>query len=127
MQLVIAGAVAVDPAHQRHRCDQRAAPFGGAGTFEKSLRAIRPMGIVSQIGVLTGVTKDLNIAPILMKHARVQGIYVGSRSMFEDMNRAMVQNKIVPTVDKVFPFDQAVQAYEYLAAARHFGKVVIRA
>jgi NADPH:quinone reductase-like Zn-dependent oxidoreductase len=99
---------------------------GGAGTFEKSLRAVRPMGVVSQIGVLTGVTKDLNIAPILMKHVRVQGIYVGSRAMFEDMNRAITQNKLVPVVDKVFPFEQVPDALRYMESGSHFGKIVVR-
>jgi NADPH:quinone reductase-like Zn-dependent oxidoreductase len=99
---------------------------GGAGTFERSLQAIRPMGTVSQIGVLTGVTKDLNIAPILMKHARIQGIYVGNRAMFEDMNRAIVQNKIVPVVDKVFSFDQVPDALRHMESGSHFGKIVVK-
>jgi NADPH:quinone reductase-like Zn-dependent oxidoreductase len=99
---------------------------GGAGTFERSLRAIRPMGIVSQIGVLTGVTKDLNIAPILMKHARIQGIYVGSRAMFEDMNRAIVQNRIVPVIDRVFAFDQVPDALRHMESGSHFGKIVVK-
>jgi NADPH:quinone reductase-like Zn-dependent oxidoreductase len=99
---------------------------GGAGTFERSLRAVRPMGIVSQIGVLTGVTQDLNIAPILMKHVRVQGIYVGSRAMFEAMNRAITENRITPVVDKVFPFEQAADALRYMESGGHFGKIVVR-
>jgi NADPH:quinone reductase-like Zn-dependent oxidoreductase len=28
-------------------------------------------------------------------------------------------------VDRVYPFDQARAAYDYLASAQHFGKVVI--
>ena len=84
------------------------------------------MGIVSQIGVLSGVTNDLNIAPILMKHARIQGIYVGSRAMFEDMNRAIVQNRIVPVVDKVFAFEQVPDALRHMESGSHFGKIVVR-
>jgi NADPH:quinone reductase-like Zn-dependent oxidoreductase len=99
---------------------------GGAGTFERSLHAIRPMGVVSQIGVLSGVSKDLNIGPILMKHARIHGIYVGSRAMFEDMNRAIVQNKIVPVVDKVFPFEQVPDALRHMESGSHFGKIVVK-
>jgi NADPH:quinone reductase-like Zn-dependent oxidoreductase len=34
---------------------------------------------------------------------------------------------IQPVVDRVFRFDEAIQAYEYLEAGRHFGKVVIQA
>lgn len=99
---------------------------GGAGTLERSLRAVKSMGIVSQIGVLTGIASELNIAPILMKHIRIQGIYVGSRRMFEDMNRAIEVNRIVPVVDKVFAFDQAPAALRHMEAGAHFGKIVIR-
>jgi NADPH:quinone reductase-like Zn-dependent oxidoreductase len=99
---------------------------GGAGTFERSLGAIKPMGIISQIGVLTGVAAGLNIAPILMKHIRVQGIYVGSRAMFEDMNRAIEVNRIAPVVDTVFGFDQVPDALRHMESGSHFGKIVIR-
>jgi NADPH:quinone reductase-like Zn-dependent oxidoreductase len=99
---------------------------GGAGTFERSLRAVRHMGIISQIGVLTGVTKDLNIAPILMKHVRIQGIYVGSRAMFDAMNRAIEVSRIEPVVDKVFSFDQMPDALRHMESGAHFGKIVIR-
>src|SRR5262245_59043832 len=60
---------------------------GGAGTLGKSLRAVRLGGRISLIGVLTG-GGEVNPLPILMKNVRVQGIYVGSREMFEAMNRA---------------------------------------
>jgi NADPH:quinone reductase-like Zn-dependent oxidoreductase len=99
---------------------------GGAGTLEKSLRAVRHMGIVSVIGVLSGVSKDLNIAPILMKHIRLQGIYVGSRAMFEDMNRAITVGKLAPVVDKVFSFEQAPDALRHMDSAGHFGKIVVK-
>jgi NADPH:quinone reductase-like Zn-dependent oxidoreductase len=99
---------------------------GGAGTLERSLRAVRIMGTVSQIGVLTGLTQDLNIAPLLMKHIRLQGIYVGSRAMFEDMNRAIAASKLVPVVDRVFPFERAADALRHMEAGAHFGKIVVR-
>ena len=53
------------------------------------------------------------------------GIGVGSRAMFEDMNRAIDVNKIKPVVDRVFPFDQAADAYRCQAAGDFIGKVVI--
>ncbi len=76
------------------------------------------------IGVLT--QGDVNPMLILMKSVRLQGIYVGSRSMFEDMNRAISQHKIKPVVDRIFPFSEARAAYDYLRSGSHFGKVVIR-
>jgi NADPH:quinone reductase-like Zn-dependent oxidoreductase len=46
--------------------------------------------------------------------------------MFEAMNRAMAAVRLKPVIDKVFPFDQAPEAFRYLESGAHFGKVVIR-
>ena len=100
---------------------------GGAGTFAQSLQALAIHGQINIIGVLTGLQGNVDFGPVLVKTARVQGIYVGSRAMLERLVQEVVSRRIEPAIDKVFPFDQAVQAYDYLAAARHFGKVVIRA
>jgi NADPH:quinone reductase-like Zn-dependent oxidoreductase len=98
---------------------------GGAGTLAQSLRAVRTAGHVALIGVLSGYGQ-FNPLPILMKGVRVTGIYVGSRDMFEAMNRAIALHHLRPVVDRVFPFAQAVEAFRYLESAAHFGKIVIR-
>jgi len=52
---------------------------------------------------------------------------VGNRDHFEAMNRALAANPTVrPVIDRVFDFSEAIAAFEYFAAARHVGKVVIR-
>ena len=98
---------------------------GGSATLSQSLRAVRYGGKVELIGVLTGMAGDVSTVSILHKHVRVQGIYVGSRDMFEDMNRAIALQKIHPVVDRVFPFHQAKEALAYLESGNHFGKIVI--
>ena len=71
---------------------------GGAGTFGQSLRAARVGGMVAQIGVLSGAatSEPLALTPILHKQLRVQGIYVGSRAMFEEMNAAIAKAELHP-------------------------------
>jgi NADPH:quinone reductase-like Zn-dependent oxidoreductase len=98
---------------------------GGAGTLGKSLRAVRMAGHVALIGVLSG-GGQVNPMPILMKNVRVQGIYVGSRAMFEAMNRAIAVNQFRPVVDRVFPFTEVREALRYLESGAHFGKVCLR-
>jgi NADPH:quinone reductase-like Zn-dependent oxidoreductase len=98
---------------------------GGPGTTDRSIKATRPGGTVSLIGVLTGLEARVDPHPIAVKGLRVQGIRVGSRAMFEDMNRAIAVNGLTPVIDRVFPFDQAREALRYLQAAEHVGKVVI--
>ena len=45
--------------------------------------------------------------------------------MFETMNKAMSVNRIKPVVDKVFAFDEVLDAYKYQLEKKHFGKIVI--
>ncbi|HTG80409.1 MAG TPA: NAD(P)-dependent alcohol dehydrogenase [Geobacteraceae bacterium] len=97
---------------------------GGAGTLDKSLKAVRMGGQISLIGVLAG-SGEVNPLPAVMKGVRVQGIYVGSREQFEAMNRAIELHGIHPVIDRVFPFAEAQAAYRYLESGAHFGKVVI--
>ncbi len=100
---------------------------GGAGTLGKSLGAVRGGGSIYLIGVLTGLTSEVNIAPILHKFVRVQGIYVGSREMFEAMNQAVELHHLKPVVDRVFAFEEARAGLRYLESGAQFGKIVILA
>jgi NADPH:quinone reductase-like Zn-dependent oxidoreductase len=98
---------------------------GGAGTFNKSVKATRRGGAIALIGVLAGAG-EVNLMPVLMNGLRVQGIFVGSREMFERMNAAVAWHQIRPVVDKVFAFGETQEAYRMMASGAHFGKIVIR-
>jgi NADPH:quinone reductase-like Zn-dependent oxidoreductase len=99
---------------------------GGAGTLSKSFRAVRLAGRISLIGVLSG-SGEVNPIPVLMKNIRLQGIFVGSREMFEAMNRAIALHKLQPVVDRVFALTEVREALRYLESGAHFGKVCLRA
>jgi NADPH:quinone reductase-like Zn-dependent oxidoreductase len=96
---------------------------GGAGTLSKSINATRLAGSIGLIGVLTG--GQIDPMSILRKSIRLQGIYVGNRRMFEDMNRAVALHQWKPVIDTTYDFDNAGQAYHDMRAAGHFGKLVI--
>ncbi len=95
------------------------------GSMDQSLRAVRPGGTLSLIGILGGAVGKVVLTRILMTAVRVQGIIVGHREAFEALNRAVAQHRLQPVVDRVFPFDQAPEALAHLASGTHFGKVVI--
>jgi NADPH:quinone reductase-like Zn-dependent oxidoreductase len=99
---------------------------GGAGTLEKSIKSVCYGGRISLIGVLSGFGGEVNPQPLLGKSVTMQGIYVGSREMFAAMNRAIAQAKLKPVIDRVFPFTETKDAYQYLKSGSHFGKVVIQ-
>ena len=99
---------------------------GGTNTLQQSLRAVRMSGTISLIGVLSGASAEIDLRPILMQQIRLQGILLGSRDGFEAMNRAIEAHALRPVLDdRRFGFHQTVEALEYLAAGRHFGKVTI--
>lgn len=99
---------------------------GGAGTMQKSLNAVKMGGHIAVIGVLSG-QGEINPVFILMKAVKMQGIFVGSRQMFEQMNLLLCQhNHLKPVVDRVFEFGEARNALKYLESGSHFGKVVLK-
>lgn len=98
---------------------------GGTGTLGRSLNAARAHGRISVIGVLTGIAGEVNLGAALHKHLAIQGIYVGSRAMFEDMNRAIALHRLHPVIDRVYGMEQIQDALRHMESASHFGKIVI--
>lgn len=99
---------------------------GGPGTLEKSLASLAAGGHVALIGVLTGFGAPTgSLFPLVTKNARMNGIYVGSRAHFEAMNQFIAERRLRPVIDRVFPFEQAAEAYRYQQSGGHFGKIVV--
>jgi len=95
------------------------------GSDAKSLASVRNGGHMAIIGARAGHAGELDRRQILGKGVRITGINVGSRAMFEAMNRAISVNGLRPAIDKTFPFSEALAAYRDFSTGQHFGKVVI--
>ncbi len=98
---------------------------GGTGTLTRSVRAVRVGGHIALIGALD-MAGDFNPIPVFMKGIRVQGIFVGSREMFEGLNLMIESSEIRPVVDRVFGFEEAREALHFMESGSHFGKIVIK-
>jgi NADPH:quinone reductase-like Zn-dependent oxidoreductase len=113
--------------------------------LEKSLGILKPGGrIVSLIGPLDAAfakSRKLNVvlkfvfglmSRKLLKLAGKQGVdyaFLFVRPEGQQLARIgelLEAGRIEPVIDKVFPFDQARQALDYLAQGRAKGKVVVR-
>lgn len=103
---------------------------GGPGTLEKSLAAVRYAGYIHIIGFVAQNPAVLSsvIGPCIGKAIILRGILIGSVAQFESMNRLLRARpeETRPVVDKVFTFEEAIDAYAYLESQKHVGKVVIR-
>jgi NADPH:quinone reductase-like Zn-dependent oxidoreductase len=102
---------------------------GGVGTLPQSYRAVASGGEIALIGVLSPQEDDLAPHALMSKNASLRGIFIGGFTdgarQFRAFNAALSVNDIHPVIDEVFDFEDAPRAYEHLAAATHFGKVVI--
>ncbi|WP_372786728.1 NAD(P)-dependent alcohol dehydrogenase [Phenylobacterium sp.] len=98
---------------------------GGGGTMEQSIRAIRIGGHIAIVGVVAGLGSGFNPAILISNSAKLQGLSVGSRDMFEAMCRAIELHRIQPVVDKVFPWTEVKAAFAAMQGGEHFGKIVL--
>jgi len=102
---------------------------GGPSTMAQSLKAVKIGGVITIIGFVGGppAPGQPGFLSVLQSLCIVRGILVGSRVQFEEMSRAIDAGKIKPCIDeKVFTLEEAKEAYEYVSAQKHFGKVTIR-
>jgi NADPH:quinone reductase-like Zn-dependent oxidoreductase len=98
---------------------------GGGGTIQQSMRAVKIGGHIAIIGVVAGAGDPFNPAALIGNSAKLQGLSVGSRDMFESMCRAIALHGVRPVVDKVYPWREARAAFEAMRAGEHFGKIVL--
>ncbi|MDF2182418.1 NAD(P)-dependent alcohol dehydrogenase [Neptuniibacter sp. CAU 1671] len=98
---------------------------GGAGTFEKSVASVGVNGTVSVIGILTGLESPTLSLMTIFNLLHIQGVYVGSVAMLKAMVALMEKHQLHPVIDHCYSFSDAMQAYQQLASAGHFGKLVI--
>ncbi|KAK0499221.1 hypothetical protein EDD18DRAFT_65673 [Armillaria luteobubalina] len=103
---------------------------GGPGTLQKSVVAARFAGQIHMIGFVSQDAAELtNIVGLCVRKGIIlRGVLIGSTAQFESMNRLLRARpeSTRPVVDKVFSFEEAIDAYAYLESQKHVGKIVIR-
>ncbi|HEY5646208.1 MAG TPA: NAD(P)-dependent alcohol dehydrogenase, partial [Pseudomonadales bacterium] len=98
---------------------------GGADTLQQSIAAVALGGHIHVIGVLGGFVNDINVAELFRTNAKIHGITVGSRQMFENMVRAMTVAETHPVIDRTFSMEQCREAFSLMEQGGHFGKILI--
>ncbi len=109
--------------------------FVGAAYLEANLRALATGGRLILVGMLGGISAELNLATMLAKRLRVIGTTLRARPL-EDKARAVrvferrvlpfvARGTIEPVVDKVFALADAAEAHRYMESNANFGKIVL--
>lgn len=104
---------------------------GGAQTLRKSFDCVAFGGLIDCIGYLSGKEDSpgdrLNTNVLaLRRNVTLKGILNGPRDRFEEMTKFYAEHQIHPVIDKVYAFEKAKEALQYLFSGGHFGKVVVK-
>ncbi|KAI5863923.1 hypothetical protein GGS23DRAFT_596411 [Durotheca rogersii] len=103
----------------------------GPASVPDDVASLRQRGVLSFVGFLGGVTGQLDpslLFALMSKKAKIQGIGVGSKADFEQLNEFLEKHAVslAPIIDRVFPFEKSKEAFDYLYSGKHVGKVVIK-
>lgn len=99
--------------------------LGGEKTLPISLRAVRPGGVLSLIGVLSGLKLEASLGVVVTRQVRLQGITVGHREGFEAMCDAIARHEMRPVIGARFAFEDLHAAFAHLRGGEGFGKTVL--
>lgn len=97
----------------------------GGPNLARSIKAIKPQGQISIIGIIDGFDATIPLFGLIQKHGILRGISVGPRRALEDMLRKFDEIKLHPVIDSVHSFKDARKAFDRLEEGA-FGKIVIR-
>ncbi len=98
---------------------------GGEG-FGALINLASPGGRIAVYGGTAGVIKNISPQKLFWKQVSILGTTMGSDRDFHNMLRFVNKHEIVPVVDEIFPFEEALVAAEKLEQGKQFGKVVLR-
>ena len=99
---------------------------GGKDTLPLSAKSLAYDGTLSIVGGLTGYNGQVPALNLLVRSARAQGIYVGSRAEYLRMSGFITQHELRPVIDRVFPLEQFEQALAHMDSGNFVGKIVLK-
>lgn len=107
-----------------------------AGDLERSIRSLRVGGLISAVGYVGQLDLTSGAGPawaysapiisLLVRNVRLQALSCAPAETFRGMYRAMEATQLRPAVDRVFAFEEVVEALRYLQAGEHVGKVCVQ-
>jgi NADPH:quinone reductase-like Zn-dependent oxidoreductase len=98
---------------------------GGKATLAESSKCLAWYGTLSVVGGLTGYDGMIPAVDLLMKRARAEGIYVGSRADYMRMAAFMAAHELKPVVEREIPLARFEEALKLLESGGFVGKIVL--
>ena len=98
----------------------------GAATWPASIAALRQGGRMAVCGMTSGNNATVSVRMFYSKQITMTGALLGTRKQLQELLRFVVQKKIRPVTDSVFPLHVAREAQRKMEAGRHTGKILLK-
>ena len=107
----------------------------GGPFIDTAMQALRPGGRLISIAFLQGAAVEVNAVRLLMKNLRWMGMTLRSQpveakaAMLTEIRQrlwpALAEGRLRPTLDAVFPLENAQKAHERMQQRLHIGKILL--
>ncbi|MFX1379346.1 MAG: zinc-binding dehydrogenase [Promethearchaeota archaeon] len=98
----------------------------GIDTFNTSIRLLNPGGRLITCGATSGSQVEFNLANIFWKHLEIKGSTMANQREFRAVMKLVFKGKLIPIIDKIYPFEKVKDAEKYLTEGKQFGKVLLK-
>ena len=98
----------------------------GAATWEHSMRALRPGGIIVVSGATSGANPPADLMRVFYLQLRIAGSTGGTRGELERMLRFVADKELRPLIDRVLPMAEIHAGFQAMLDGELNGKVVVR-
>src|ERR1035438_2119322 len=106
----------------------------GGEHVAKSVKCLRDFGRVIVYGAATGETPQLDTRLLYAKGASVHGLWLTylsqnralMESAWKQLSEWLAVGKLHPVIGKVFPIEQAREAYTLMQEGKNYGKIVLK-
>jgi len=98
----------------------------GQAVWPQSLFALGRRGRLVTCGATSGPIVETDVRRLFWNQWTIMGSTMGNDAEFDAVVAELRAGRLIPPIDSVFGLDDGRAAFERLASAEHFGKVVIK-
>ena len=97
----------------------------GAATWDDSLRSLCRGGRLVTCGATSGPQVSLDLRRVFWHQWSILGSTMGNATEYAEIVTRLGKGELRPVIDRVYPLEQARDAYERLAKGEQLGKIVV--
>ena len=97
----------------------------GGSVFERTLDLIGPAGRIVTYGATLGAARQIEVRRIFWKQVTVMGSTMASPQEFDALVQLFSAQGLRPSIDRVFPLQEAGEAHQHMEDAKQFGKILL--